>query len=317
MLESAYNDTMDKTLIVLLGPTAVGKTKYSLLLAKKLKTEIVIADSRQVYKHLDIGTAKPTKEELKAVKHHLIDIVGPDEKFNLAIYQNMAFKAIKDIFKNSNYAIMVGGTGLYIDAVCKAYDLPEHEDTSVIKERLLKELQSHGLSHLYEQLLEKDPKSAEKIHHNDRIRIVRALEVLEASNKPISSFKTISPHPLNCQIIKIGFTLDREKLYDRINFRVNSMIKEGLLKECNELLSLGLKKNITEKGIIGYNEIFDYLDNKLTLVEATELLKKNTRNYAKRQLTWFRRDKTINWIDLDKYKNDEEILKNMLVAAGL
>lgn len=297
---------MNKKLIVLLGPTAVGKTKYSLLLAKKLNTEIVIADSRQVYKHLDIATAKPTKEEQKQVKHHLIDIVSPNEKFNLAIYQNMAFKVIKDIFKKHDYAVMVGGTGLYIDAVCEAYDLPEHEDTSEIKERLLKDVQLHGLSHLYEILKEKDPKSAEKIHSNDRIRIIRALEVLEASNKPISSFKTISPHPLNCRIIKIGFSLDREELYNRINFRVNSMIKEGLLTECNELLSLGLKKSIVEKGIIGYNEIFDYLDNKLTLVEATELLKKNTRNYAKRQLTWFRKDKTINWIDLDKYKSNEQ-----------
>lgn len=303
---------MNKTLIVLLGPTAVGKTKYSLLLAKKLKTEIVIADSRQVYKHLDIGTAKPTKEELKAVKHHLIDIVSPYEKFNLAIYQSMAFKTIKGIFKNSDYAIMVGGTGLYIDAVCKAYDLPDHKDTSEIKERLLKEVQLHGLSHLYERLLEKDPKSAEKIHHNDRIRIVRALEVLEASNKPISSFKTIFPHPVACRIIKIGFYIDREELYNRINFRVNSMIKEGLLEECNELLLLEFKKDIIEKGIIGYNEIFDYLDNKLTLVEATELLKKNTRNYAKRQLTWFRRDKTINWIDLDKIAKDESVVENIM-----
>lgn len=308
---------MNKTLIVLLGPTAVGKTKYSLLLAKKLKTEIVIADSRQVYKHLNIGTAKPTEEEQKQVKHHLIDIVSPDDKFNLAIYQEMAFKTIKDIFKNNNYAVLVGGTGLYIDAVCKAYDLPDHEDTSQIREKLLKDITLHGLDYLYKILKEKDPKSAEKIHPNDRIRIIRALEVLEASNKPISSFKTISPHPLNCQIIKIGFMLDREELYNRINFRVNSMIKEGLLEECNELLSLGLKKNITEKGIIGYNEIFDYLDNKLTLVEATELLKKNTRNYAKRQLTWFRRDKNINWIDLDKYKNDETVINEIKNKIGV
>lgn len=306
---------MNKTLIVLLGPTAAGKTKYSLLLAKKLKTEIIIADSRQVYKHMDIGTAKPTKEEQKKIKHHLIDIVNPDEKFNLAIYQNMAFKAIKNIFKNNDYAVMVGGTGLYIDAVCKAYDLPDHEDTSQIREKLLKDITLHGLDHLYKILKEKDPKSAEKIHPNDRIRITRALEVLEASNKPISSFKTIFPHPLNCRIIKIGFSLDREKLYNRINFRVNSMIKEGLLTECNELLSLGLKKSIVEKGIIGYNEIFDYLDNKLTLVEATELLKKNTRNYAKRQLTWFRRDKDIQWIDLDKYTSDETILEQIMGLA--
>ncbi|MFH1452382.1 MAG: tRNA (adenosine(37)-N6)-dimethylallyltransferase MiaA [Armatimonadota bacterium] len=304
---------MNKKLIILLGPTASGKTKYSLLLAQKLKTEIVISDSRQVYKHLDIGTAKPSNKERKKIKHHLIDIITPPEGFNLAVYQNKAFKTIKALFEKHDNVILSGGTALYIDAVCKAYNLPAHDgDLSATRKKLEDEVKKHGLAHLYEKLKEKDPESAGKIHPNDKIRILRALEVSHLSGRSISSFKTLYPHPLNCSIIKIGFAMEREKLYNRINARVEEMIKEGLLDECGKLISLGYKESIEAKGIIGYNEMFKYLEGSLSLEEATELLKKNTRNYAKRQLTWFRRDKDIHWIDLDKNNTDKEVIKKLL-----
>lgn len=307
---------MKKKLIVILGPTAAGKTKYSLALAEKLNTKIIIADSRQVYKHLDIATAKPLKEEQKKIKHHLIDIVAPDEEFNLLIYQQKAFESIRDIFKNHDCAILTGGTGLYIDAVCKAYDLPKHGSSTDTREKLLEEIKTRGLSGLYEKLQQKDPESAAKIHPNDRVRIIRALEVIELSNESISRCKTIIPHPLGCQIIKIGLSPDREKLYDRINVRVDFMIKEGLLEECRKLISLGYKDSIINKGIIGYNEIFAHIEGKLSLEEAVELLKKNTRNYAKRQMTWFRRDKEIHWIDLDKYTDDEAVIGEIIKKSN-
>ncbi len=304
---------MKDKLIILTGPTAVGKTELSIELAKRINGEIISADCVQVYKELDIGSAKITKEEMRGVKHHLIDVLPPDEDFNVYIFKEMATKAIKEILAQGKIPIIVGGTGFYIQSVIYDIDFKE-EDNSKVRAKYEKMYEEYGADFLHDKLQEIDPESAKTIHKNNVKRVIRALEYYEINGKKISEHNEEERMKEPKYDVKY-FVLndDREKLYNRINKRVDLMFDNGLLEEVEMLKNKGLDKTFNSMQGIGYKEVLDYLDGNLTFEEAKELLKKNTRNYAKRQLTWFRREKNVIWFDKLKYDyNDERILSQMI-----
>ncbi len=274
--------------IAIVGATASGKTAYSIELAKKINGEIISADSRLVYKGFDIGTAKPTIEEREGIPHYLIDIVEPEFDYSAGLYKKQAREKIFEIAKKGKTPIIVGGTGLYIDILLKNYDLPQLEANKDLRNEL-KILSSECL---YKKLLELDCEAAEKINSNDRKKIIRAIEIILETGKPLESTRGINEPEFD--IKWIGRNFDRKTLYQRIDKRVDMMIEYGLLDETKKLLAKhGRIPNLINT--IGYREIIGYLDSMYSLDEAKELLKKNTRNYAKRQLTWFRRNKDIEW----------------------
>ncbi len=290
--------------VVIAGPTASGKTGLAIEIAKKYNGEVVSADSMQIYKEMDIGTAKPSIEEMQGIPHHMIDVVSPYDKFSAGEYSRLAEKCIQDIYKRGKLPIVVGGTGLYISALLDGSVFSERISDEKIKARLTEQcLSEQSRQELYEKLSEVDPVAAEKIHINNTVRLVRALEVYEITGIPISEWqKTVSEKcmPYETCMIALGFQ-DREILYSRINDRVDIMIQQGLINEirglCRESLST------TAKGAIGYKEMFDYLDGNSTLDESIELIKRQTRRYAKRQLTWFRRDKRYMWYYRDDHSD--------------
>lgn len=274
--------------IAIVGATASGKTAYSIELAKKLDGEIISADSRLVYKGFDIGTAKPEITERENIPHHLIDIVEPEFDYSAGLYKQQANEKIIDILKKGKTPIIVGGTGLYLDILLKNYDLPQISPNKEFRNKLSK-LESQEL---YELLKTQDRESAETINQNDRKKIIRALEIINETGKPLSSTRGIKEPEFNVEWI--GRNFDRETLYKRIDDRVDIMIDKGLIKETQNLLTKhGRIPNLINT--IGYREILGYIDNKYSLEDAKELLKKNTRNYAKRQLTWFRKNENIEW----------------------
>ena len=285
--------------LVILGPTGVGKTQISLGLADILDGEVVSFDSRQVYKYMDIGTAKPTKMEVKKVAHHLIDIVYPDEKFTAAVYGRKAREAIKEIIKRGKQPIVVGGSGLYLKALIKGFfEGPKGDEK--LRARLKEEESKFGPHYLFEKLKEIDPKAAQRVHPHDSVRIIRALEVYELTGKPITSLQEKGDYePFEMDFIKVGLTLDRKKLYERIDQRVEKMISEGFLDEVKELKEKGYSSKLKAFKTVGYQELFSYLEGKIDFPSAVERIKLNTRHYAKRQLTWFRKDKEIRWLDAD------------------
>lgn len=274
--------------IAIVGATASGKTSYSIELAKEINGEIISADSRLVYKGFDIGTAKPTIEEREGIPHHLIDIVEPEFDYSAGLYKQQAREKIFEIAKKRKTPIIVGGTGLYIDILLKNYDLPQLEANKELRNKL------KGLNNedLFNILLEKDSNAAQKINQNDRKKIIRAIEIITTTGKPLEQTRGILNPEFN--IKWIGRNYDRTTLYKRIDDRVDIMIENGLVKETKNLLEKhGRIPNLINT--IGYKEITGYIDNLYSLDEAKELLKKNTRNYAKRQLTWFRRNDSIEW----------------------
>lgn len=274
--------------IAIVGATASGKTAYSIELAKKIDGEIISADSRLVYKGFDIGTAKPTAEEREGIPHYLIDIVEPEFDYSAGLYKKQAREKIFEIVQKGKTPIIVGGTGLYIDILLKNYDLPQLEANKELRTGL-KQLSSEDL---YSKLLELDCNAAETINSNDRKKIIRAIEIILETGKPLESTRGINEPEFN--IKWIGRNFDRKTLYQRIDTRVDIMVENGLLDETKNLLAKhGRIPNLINT--IGYREIIGYLDNLYSLDEAKELLKKNTRNYAKRQLTWFRRNEDIEW----------------------
>lgn len=274
--------------IAIVGATASGKTAYSIELAKKLDGEIISADSRLVYKGFDIGTAKPEITERENIPHHLIDIVEPEFDYSAGLYKQQAKEKIIEIFKKGKTPIIVGGTGLYLDILLKNYDLPQISPNKEFRNKL-STLESQEL---YELLKTQDIESAETINQNDRKKIIRALEIIKETGKPLSSTRGIKEPEFNVKWI--GRNFDRETLYKRIDDRVDIMIDKGLIKETQNLLTKhGRIPNLINT--IGYREILGYIDNKYSLEDAKELLKKNTRNYAKRQLTWFRKNEDIEW----------------------
>lgn len=275
--------------IAIVGPTASGKTKLAIEMAKKLGTEIISADSRLVYKGFDIGTAKPTKEEQQMVKHHMIDVVEPEYDFSVADFADEARKIISNLHAHSKVPIVAGGTGLYFRILLENYDMPRIEANP----QLRADLEKLSNEELFAMLKEVDSISAEKIHQNNRVRVIRALEVSLLAGTPFSSIKGIKNNEYEVEWVFPKLE-SREALYDRINKRVDAMISEGLIEETKDLLvKHGKIKNLVNT--IGYQEIIEFLDNKISLEEAVEKIKQNTRRYAKRQLTWFRRNPNLHF----------------------
>lgn len=288
-----------KKILVIVGPTAVGKTYVSIELAKKFNTEIISADSMQVYKYMDIGTAKVTEQEACGIKHHMIDLVEPDEEFSVSEFQKMAEKHIDEIHNKGKFPIIIGGSGLYLNSLLYDLDFGTVKSDEKVKKYYTEYYEEHGIDKLYELLINVDPKACEKIHKNNVKRVIRALEVCHITGKKFSDMSTDIRKPSNKYDFKIvGLEMDRELLYQRINKRVDLMLDDGLLDEVKALINKGYTKYMTSMRGIGYKEIVDYLEGIVTKEEAIENLKQNTRRFAKRQFTWFKADKNIQWYDL-------------------
>lgn len=286
-----------KDLIVITGPTASGKTALSVELAKILDGEIVNADSMQIYKYMDIGTAKPTLSERQGIPHHLIDIVNPDEPFSVARYCECANKVIEDIHLRGKIPVMVGGTGLYVDSLVNNIKFSEIEPDDEYRNEMEHLADEKGNEYIYKMLCDIDPQSASKIKVADRKRIIRALEVYHLTGKTITWHNEQSrsvPSPYNTTMFAID--IDRELLYDKINRRVDIMIADGLVDEVKNIMDMGIQSDATSMQAIGYKEIVEYLEGHITLDEAIDKIKQSSRRYAKRQLTWFRRNEKIHWI---------------------
>lgn len=286
-----------KDLIVITGPTASGKTALSVELAKRLDGEIVNADSMQIYKYMDIGTAKPDMEERQGITHHLIDIVNPDEQFSVARYCECAKEVIDDIHKRGKIPVMVGGTGLYVDSLVNNIQFSEIEPDEDYRNEMENLADEKGKEYIYKMLEDIDPESASKIKVADRKRIIRALEVYHLTGKTITWYNQQSrcvPSPYNTTMFAID--VDREALYDKINRRVDIMIAKGLVDEVKKIMGMGIQRDATSMQAIGYKEIVEYLEGYITLDEAIDKIKQGSRRYAKRQLTWFRRNEKIHWI---------------------
>ncbi|NQV12969.1 MAG: tRNA (adenosine(37)-N6)-dimethylallyltransferase MiaA [Parcubacteria group bacterium] len=286
-------------LIVILGPTASGKTGLSLSLAQNFNGQIISADSRQIYRGMDIGTDKTTDSD---IPHHLIDIANPDEEFTLSDYQQAAFKIIESEPTKLNF--LVGGTGLYISAIVDNLQIPAVKPD----EKLRSKLQKMSSKKLLAELKKLDPVSAQKIDPQNKRRLIRAIEVCQVTGQPFSE-QTTKGEP-RVEALQIGLDVPREKLYTRINQRVDEMITAGLVDEVKNLLAKGYSKDLPAFSGIGYKEIISYLEKEISLDEATELIKRNTRRYAKKQLTWFRRDKNIRWVK--NYQEAEKLVENFL-----
>lgn len=299
-------------LIVLVGPTAVGKTDISIKLANKLNGEIISADSMQIYKYMNIGTAKVKEDEMQGIPHYLIDIVYPDEDFTVSDYKNLANEHINDINSRSKLSIVVGGTGLYINSLVYKLSFTQVAPNDEFREVYNKIADEYGNVKIYEELKKVDQTSASKININDRKRIIRALEIYHETGKPMSEYnKDFRKYNDDYDIILIGLTMDRSMLYERINIRVDNMIEEGLIDEVEELIKMGYDRQLNSLQALGYKEIISYLYREISLDEAIELIKRNSRKYAKRQLTWFRRDNRIKWIDTNSFSNKDEVVEDI------
>jgi len=306
-------------LFILLGPTGVGKTDISLKLAQQIPDiEIVSADSMQIYKYMDIGTAKPDKNILKTIKHHMIDIVDPSENFDVMQYSNLATKIILDIFKKNKVPILVGGSGLYISSIINPLFTGPVKNSDYRK-ILEEKAKIHGNKYLYDKLSKIDPISASKIEINDLRRIIRALEVYKSTGKTISYLQKENSNKnakFNYQII--GFKRNRDNLYQRINLRVDKMIKDGLIEEVKTLRKRGYSENLNSMQGLGYKQINKYLDAEYDKETAIYLIKKDTRHYAKRQMTWFNNKiKNIEWINLDETGKNEVVSKIWSCRTGV
>lgn len=296
---------MEKTFVIAVaGPTASGKTELGVRLAEHYGGEVVSADSMQIYKKMNIATAKPTKEEMRGIPHHLIDFVEPTESYSVARYKTDAQNAIEDITSRGKVPIIVGGTGLYIDSLLENIEFFDAEVDESLRQKLYERAEAEGAEKLYSELLEIDPKSAEKIHSNNIKKVIRALEIYYATGRKISEqvdLSRLSGTPYECVIIGLTSN-DRQYLYDRINRRVDKMLELGLLEEAKEFYSVyGVK---TANQAIGYKEILPYLKGEKSLEECVEHLKMQTRRYAKRQLTWFRRNEKIKFLSIDELDKD-------------
>ena len=296
---------MQIPIIAVVGPTASGKTALAVKLAKHFNGEIISADSMQIYKYLDIATAKPDEDEKEGISHHLMDFLEPDERFSVSQYKKLADKAAEDIYSRGKIPVLVGGTGLYVDNFLNAVELTEYELSMDIREKLMKRAEEEGVEKLYQELMAFDPEAAEKINPNDKKRIVRAHELYEATGVTITqqnNASKVNPTPYKACIIGLN-AYDRDVLYSRINLRVDKMAEAGLLEETKNFYSKYTPD--TAGQAIGYKELLPYLNGEKSLEECLENLKMATRRYAKRQLTWFRRNENINWIYIDSKSLDE------------
>lgn len=279
---------MNNRVIAVVGATASGKTSYAIELAKKINGEIISADSRLVYKGMDIGTAKPTIDEMQEIPHYMIDVVEPEYNYSVGLYVKEAKKHITDIISRGKVPIVVGGTGLYFRVLLENYDLPDVKPDYELR----KELSSYSYEELLEMLTKLDEKAANSVEKNDKKKLIRYIEIIKLAGKPLDLVRGVKEKEFNVEWVGLNFP--REILYDRINKRVDLMIEQGLIDETKKLLQKhGRISNITDT--IGYREVLSYLDGELSLDKAKDKLKQNTRNYAKRQLTWFRKNEQINW----------------------
>lgn len=286
-------------LLVIVGATASGKTSLSVEIAKTYNGEIISADSRQIYRYMDIATAKIKKHEMQGVPHHMIDIVDPDKDFTLADFVDMAKKHIADVTKRGKLPILVGGTGLYVRALCQNYQIPRVAPNIKLREKLNKEIKEKGEEYVYEKLKKLDPKTAQNIHPHNHRYVIRAIEInISENSKALKKAEMQKQSNQNggYNILKLGISWPREKLYERINERAKNQIEEGLINETKILLKKGYDPKLPSMSSLGYPEIIKYIKGECNLEEALEELQKNTRNYAKRQLTWFRREPDIKWI---------------------
>lgn len=283
--------TGQKPLLVILGGTASGKTALSVEIAKKFDGEVISTDSRQVYKYMDIATAKIKPQETEGIPHYMIDIVEPDKEFTLADFVNKAKVHIEDILQRGKLPILAGGTGLYTRAICDNFQIPRIPPNYDLRNKLQKELKEKGEDYLYEKLKKVDPRAAEKIHPHNHRYVIRALEIAETGQK-----KSDQKGQNQYNVLKFGIEWDREKLYERIDKRAADQIEDGLINETKMLLQKGYDLSLPSMSSLGYPEMIKYIKGEMSLAEALELLRKNTRNYAKRQLTWFRREPEVIWI---------------------
>ncbi len=302
---------MKKQIIIIAGPTAVGKTEYAIAAAKAINGEIVSADSMQLYRYMDIGSAKPSKEELAQVKHYLVDQIDPREKFSVAQYQRLAKAAIGEIFDKGKTPVVSGGTGLYINSLMYEMDFAAGPSDEAFRKSLEALAAQNGREYLHMRLAEIDPDAAARIHPNNVKKVIRAIEAAQNGSR-VRSFDRASVPVSDYDVLLAGLTRDRDELYERINKRVDILIANGLEAEVSSLMQMGLGyDDISMKGI-GYKEIIGSLEGKYSMDEAIELIKKNTRHYAKRQLTWLRRYDNIKWFNLSSYEDREKALGDIL-----
>ncbi|HKC37069.1 MAG TPA: tRNA (adenosine(37)-N6)-dimethylallyltransferase MiaA [Chitinophagaceae bacterium] len=298
----------DKTVIIICGPTAVGKTSAAILLAKHFQTDIISADSRQCFKELNIGVARPSIEELKEIPHHFIASNSINENINAAFFEQYALQKTNDLFKKNDIVIMVGGTGLYIKAFCEGLDIIPSIDES-IRKKIIQNYELHGLAWLQNEVKKKDPKFYKVGEIQNPQRLMRALEVIESTGQSILEFRKNKKAKRDFKIIKIGLELPKEELHANINLRVDKMINDGLVEEVRLLKGYS---HVNALQTVGYSEVFEHLDGKISLATAIEEIKKNTRQYAKRQMTWFKKDKEINWVNVKQASNIATVAQKLV-----
>lgn len=308
------SENKKKPMIILTGPTAVGKTDLSIQLAKAINGEIISADSMQVYRHMDIGSAKVTPEEMDGVPHHLIDVLEPEEEFNVVVFQKLAKEALTGIYERGHIPIIVGGTGFYIQALLYDIDFTENDGDTAIRRELEKLAQTQGAGCLHQMLQEIDPESAAAIHQNNVKRVIRAIEFYRQTGKKISLHneqerEKQSPY----QFLYYVLDTDRKNLYERIDRRVDLMMEHGLVDEVKHLADMGCTRDMVSMQGLGYKEILDYLSGEIPLEEAVYILKRDTRHLAKRQITWFKRERDVRWLELEQFQNDrKKVLEHIL-----
>ncbi len=305
---------MKKPLVILTGPTAVGKTALSIKLAKRIHGEIISADSMQVYRRMDIGSAKITPQEMEGVPHYLIDVLEPYEEFNVVTFQRMAKEAMEKIYANNHIPVIAGGTGFYIQALLNDISFTETETDTVRRKQLESQAKEYGAEWLHDRLREVDPGAADEIHPNNVKRVIRALEFYKETGNRISEHNEAERQkqsPYNFAYFVLN--MDRQKLYDRIELRIDQMLEQGLLDEVKALQAEGCHAGMVSMQGLGYKEILAYLQGECTLEEAVYVLKRDTRHFAKRQLTWFRREREVCWIDKEACAHDEERMLEIMM----
>ena len=304
--------TMKNTVIAVAGPTAVGKTKFAIEVARRFDGEVVSCDSMQLYKFMNIGSAKPDAEELAQVKHHLVDIIDPRVPFSVAEYQQLAKAAIADVMSRGKVPVISGGTGLYLNSLIYDMDFSSNPGDLTYRKELEKIAEEEGTEAVHRMLQNEDPDAAALIHPNNTKRIIRALERLHDGEGNVRPFSGILKETDDYEMILVGLTRERQELYDRINARVDILINNGLVDEVKELMAMGLTSDdISMKGI-GYKEIIAFLNNEYDLATAVDTVKKYTRHYAKKQLTWYRRYDKINWLNISEFNSDEEAIEELI-----
>lgn len=303
----------NRPLIILTGPTAVGKTALSIGLAKAVDGEIISADSMQVYRKMNIGTAKIQQSEMQGVRHHLIDILDPGEDFNVVLFKKYALEAMKDIYSRGKIPVVVGGTGFYIQALLYDINFEDNDNDMSYREELQTLAAEHGNSYIHDMLAGVDPESAEKIHENNVKRVIRALEFYKKTGTKISKHNEAESQkesPYNFEYFVLND--DRQKLYDRIDRRIDIMLEDGLLDEVRSLVDEGYSRDLVSMQGLGYKEMIDYIQERYTLDEAVYTLKRDTRHFAKRQVTWFKREKQVTWVNKNEFDSEADILSFMI-----